>query len=209
MDEDDQESQDIYFEFLSIRKVIGAPGRPMGLMMRQCYEASTGRYVMLLNDDVLFRTPQWDCTVERAFAQFPDEIALVYGDDLDQGDHVPTFPIISRAACEAIGSICPAGYLNLHIESHLLDIFKQLKKLGPNRIVYLPDVVFEHLHHSVGKSQQDSTSRKRDPRSDERLFIALDDERYRIAVRLAQWITGGHNTALSLSPVGTEDRHER
>lgn len=188
VDHDDAESQAITCQSLRLVKVVGSPGRPMGLMNRQCYEASSGRYVMLLNDDVLCRTRGWDTIIYEAFSKFPDDIALVYGNDLDQGAHVPTFPILSRVACEAMGTICPVGYWNLHIESHIFDVFKQLKRLRHDRIVYLPDMVFEHLHHTLDKSVADQTSKKRDPRSDDWLFIALDDDRYRIASRLAHII---------------------
>ncbi len=189
IDQDDSDSQAITgFPPLQIVKVVDSPGRPMGLMNQQCYEASSGRYVMLVNDDAVCRTNGWDTLIYKAFSMFSDDIALVYGNDCDQGPHVPTFPILSRAACKAMGAICPVGYLNLHIESHIFDVFKQLKRFSHDRIVYLPELVFEHLHHTLNKSVADQTSKKRDPRSDEWLFIALDDDRYRVANHLAHII---------------------
>lgn len=189
IDHDDTASQAITCPPpLKMVKIVGSAGRPMGLMNQQCYEASSGRYVMLVNDDAVCRTNGWDALIYKAFSRFSDDIALVYGNDMDQGSHVPTFPILSRAACKAMGAICPVSYLNLHIESHIFDVFKQLKWLRHDRIVYLPDLVFEHLHHTLNKSVADQTSKKRDPRSDEWLFIALDDDRYRVANHLARII---------------------
>jgi len=182
IDQDDMESQAISCPPpLHLVKLVGPPERPMGLMNQQCYQASSGQYVMLVNDDVVCRTTGWDALIYKTFARFPDDIALVYGNDLDQGAHVPTFPILSRAACRGMGGICPVSYLNLHIESHIFDVFKQLKRLRHDRIVYLSELVFEHLHHTLNKSVADQTSKKRDPRADDWLFIALDDDRYRVA----------------------------
>lgn len=196
IDEDDVKSHSISsVPPLQLVKIVGPPGRPMGLMLQQCYEASSGRFLMMLNDDVLCRTNQWDALIYRAFLKFPDDIGLVYGNDLDQGSHVPTFPILSRTACEAMGGICPSSYWNLHIESHIFDVFQQLQLFHHNRITYLPDLVFEHLHADLGKSVTDEVSKKHDPRADEWLFIALDDDRYRVAGELAKVINKTGNKA--------------
>jgi hypothetical protein len=89
---------------------------------------------------------------------------------------------------DLIGGLCPRGYHNLHIESHLFDIFNQLSQLGEHRLVYLGDVVFEHMHYAVGKGTFDSTSVKRHKQSDDALFIALDQERSHQAMQLLQFI---------------------
>lgn len=161
----------------------------MGRMMQTCYEASHGRYVMLMNDDVVFRTPEWDERVAAAFARFPDEIALVYGNDLDQGPRVPSFPIISRLICDLMGGVCPVGYRKLHIESHINDIFRELARLGHDRRLYLEDVVFEHQHPVVGKARFDATYRRqRALIADEQLYFELADERRQLARRLNEWM---------------------
>jgi len=143
---------------------------------------------MLLNDDVVFRTERWDTRVVTAFEQFDDDLALVYGDDRDQRRARPTLPFVSRVACDQMGGICPRSYHRLHIESHLFDIFLQLEAFGPRRIVYLPEVVFEHMHYAVGKGVFDATSVKNHKQDDDALFIALDEERRHLAGRLAAFI---------------------
>jgi glycosyltransferase involved in cell wall biosynthesis len=188
LDTDDQASRAIMWPSLRIETVIGQPGQTMGRMTRACYAVSHGRYVMLLNDDVVFRTERWDTRVLTAFEQFDDDLALVYGDDRDQQKARPTLPFVSRVACDQIGDICPGGYHRLHIESHLFDIFLQLAAFGPRRIVYLPEVVFEHMHYAVGKGAFDATSVKHHKQDDDALFIALDEERRHLAGRLAAFI---------------------
>jgi hypothetical protein len=188
VDEDDPDSHTIAHPLLSIAKIVGAPGQTMGLMNNACAKASCGRYLMLINDDAVFRTRQWDRRIRESFAAFPDDVALVYGNDLDQGIVVPTFPVVSRVFCDVLGELCPQGYRNLHIESHLLDIFKELGRRNHHRICYLPDVVVEHMHHVLGKAALDATYRKKDQRRDDWLFIALDDDRALEARRLARYI---------------------
>jgi hypothetical protein len=191
LDVDDEASQGIVWPRFDVSKLTGPPGQTMGDMTRACYKSSRGRYVMLLNDDVIFRTEGWDRRIVRAFERFPDDVALVYGNDLDQGESRPTLPFVSRTVCDLMGAICPRGYHNLHIESHLFDIFKQLSNLGQHRLVYLGDVVFEHMHHVVGKAGFDATYVKKNKQNDDALFIALDAERWQLAVGMERFIAGG------------------
>ncbi|MBI5560220.1 MAG: glycosyltransferase family 2 protein [Deltaproteobacteria bacterium] len=193
MDDDDHKSHAVTHPLLNITRVIRPHGSPMGKIIGECYRQSSGRYVMLMNDDCVFRSRGWDLRVREAFSFFPDDIAFVYGNDLDQGADVPTFPILSRKACEVMGGVAPDGYLNLHIESHLFDVFRQLRRLGHNRILYLDDVIFEHMHPLVGKSGTDATYIKKDAGFDDRLFVALADERLYIAGKLAGCVEGGEN----------------
>ncbi len=199
MDADDTASHNIDMPALKIVKIIKPPGNSMGMMFKECYKKSSGRYIILMNDDVVFSSVGWDKAVVNAFSKFSDDIVFVYGNDLDQGERSPTIPILSRKACELMGGICPEGYLNLHIESHLLDTFKQLKRFGHDRIVYLNDVIFEHLHYTVGKSKHDNTYIKKDPGFDDRLFIALDGDRRFTAMKLAKSIEGCKNGLIGSS----------
>lgn len=190
IDEDDKETQDISFQGLSLIKLIG-PRETMGKMTNLCYEASHGHFVMLMNDDVIFRTNAWDQKVKEAFLAFKDSIAMVYGNDLYQRGCVGTFPILSRVICEAMGGICPPEYKYSHIDTHLFDIFRKLAALGYKRNVYLSEVIFEHMHYEAGKSLMDEIYREKDSKEDELAYISWEDERRWIANRLAQYIEKG------------------
>ena len=56
-----------------------------------------------------------------------------------------TFPILSRAACLEVG-VCPTEYRRYRIDDHIYDTYNLLAHLGHRRILYLTDVVFEHLN---------------------------------------------------------------
>jgi glycosyltransferase involved in cell wall biosynthesis len=96
LDEDDIPSQEISYALLKIIKLIRPLGKSMGKMIRECYKASHGRYIIIMNDDAVFRTKGWDLSVMEAFSRFPDDVAFVYANDLDRGRRMPTFPILSR-----------------------------------------------------------------------------------------------------------------
>ena len=112
------------------------------------YEACSGRYVMLLNDDVIVRTPGWDDRVRACFQDFPDELVLIHTNDLLFGETLCTFPLVSCAYCDLTGGICPRDYIRYRIDDHIGDTFNLLALLGERRIVYLPEVVFEHFHYA-------------------------------------------------------------
>lgn len=187
IDEDDEVTQGISCPELELVKLI-KPRETMGKMTNITYEASRGRLVMLMNDDVIFRTSDWDIRVRESFRLFNDEIALVYGNDLYQRGGVGTFPILTRTACEIMGGICPSEYKCSHIDTHLYDIFRKLALLGYQRCLYLPQVIFEHMHYEAGKSAMDEIYKAKNPPVDGLTYISWDDERTWLANRLAQYI---------------------
>lgn len=188
IDDDDTNSHGITHDALSIVKLV-QPSNTMGNMLKACYSASSGQYVLLLNDDVIFRTPNWDTLVQEPFTRVPDDIALVYGNDGIMGENLATFPIISRVVCELMNGICPQEYKRDFIDTHILDTFKRLSLLGYERVVYLPDIIFDHIHYFSGKAELDSTYlRNRSGAADDMLFISLCEERQQSAVRITKYI---------------------
>jgi GT2 family glycosyltransferase len=152
-DDDDTESHKISDDRLIIRKVVLPKGATMGALNKACFDASTGRYVMLLNDDVILRTKGWDKVVSDIFASFRDDIALIHVNDLLFREKLCTFPMLSRRACLEIG-ICPTEYKRYRIDDHIYDTYNMLAYLGHKRIVYLPDVIFEHDNYAHGSNAQ-------------------------------------------------------
>lgn len=187
-DEDDEETLSVEYGGLNIVRLVRPPGATMGAINTACYEASTGRYVLLANDDLVFRTRGWDEAFMDAFARHPDGIALVYANDLFQEGRVPNFPALSRTACEVMGGICPTEYIRVSIDIHIFDIFKKLARMGHSRIVYLPEVVIEHMHYEAGKAPLDMTYANRENITDDVLYLAWEDERSYIARKLAEYI---------------------
>ena len=191
VDSDDKPTQEVDHPSLRLVKIIGQPAK-MGVMTRTCFQKSTGQYVMLLNDDAVCRTTRWDTAILNAFKRFDDDILLTWCNDLHRGSGIPSFPILSRKVCDLIGGVCPGDYDRDYIDTHIFDIFKKLSALKHDRMVYLKDVVIEHLHHETGKAGFDSTYVKVRQESDELAFIAWDQQRQIIAENMARCIEGGN-----------------
>jgi hypothetical protein len=205
-DDDDLRSQNISDERLSIKKVILPRGSNMGSLNKVCFDASSGRYVMLINDDVIIRTKNWDRIIARLFSVFQDDIALIHINDLIFRERLCTFPILSRRACLEIG-ICPSVYRKFRIDDHIYDTYNILAYLGHRRIIYLPDVVFEH---DMDVRKQETGALNKIERSgahlrekeavafDSRIFDEKIEERKQNALKLASLIDGAYENNRSM-----------
>jgi hypothetical protein len=182
---------------LCVRHVVVPPGRTMGELNNAGLGASAGEYVMLLNDDVIVRTPGWDAVALACFARFPDPFALVHVNDTLIREHLCTFPLTSRAFYELAGGVCPREYRRYRIDDHVEDVFNMLAHLGDRRTVYLPDVVFEHdnavEHPEAGRVYQS------DPAIlalDAPLFDTFLPQRKELALRVLAAIDGTADSAV-------------
>jgi len=146
MDQDDEESIGFKYEGIDLRPVQVPPGLTMGALNMSGYRAAKGRYLMLLNDDVILRTPGWDERVRAVFRSYPDGMVLVHVNDLVFRDTLCIFPFLTREFCLMNGGMCHEGYRRYRIDDHIHNIFDLLSLLGHHRRVFLPDVVFEHTN---------------------------------------------------------------
>lgn len=98
-----------------------------------------------MGDDHLPRTAGWDTSILEALdAPGP---RVVYGNDLLQGANLPTAVFLHSAIIRALGYMCPPRQLHLFLD----DFWKALgEQLGG--LVYLPDVIIEHLHPVAQKA---------------------------------------------------------
>ncbi|CAB5093720.1 hypothetical protein D3OALGA1CA_1066 [Olavius algarvensis associated proteobacterium Delta 3] len=189
VDEDDSKMRGFHYDGVPIKTVTVTPGLHMGALNMAAYEASTGRYIMILNDDVVIRTPGWDEKILSVFQSYADDIVLVHVNDLIFKEKLCTFPFVSRTYCDITGELCPKGYYRHRIDDHIYNIFNLLGVMGKKRIVYLPDVVFEHEHYVV------SVTGKRIYRLDNQiveddavLFDELLAQRKQTAAKLMEYI---------------------
>jgi hypothetical protein len=191
VDADDRDSIRFRHTAIPLRHVVVPPGQTMGALNSAGYRAARGAYLMLLNDDVIARTPGWDEKVLRRLKRFADGVVLVHVNDTLMRDRLCTFPIVSRTFCELAGGICPSEYVRYRIDDHIEDVFNLLGRLGQRRTIYLPDVVFEHRNCV---QQNDSPSEYHSIPGilalDAPRFLALFPERKRLALALLKHIEG-------------------
>jgi hypothetical protein len=112
-----------------------------------CQHAADYDAIGFLGDDHRPRTPGWDTVLAAAIA---DGAAVAYGNDLHQGERLPTAPVIASPVITALGYFCPPGMMHMYLD----DFWKRLgADLGA--LTYLPDVIIEHCHPDAGKSFRD------------------------------------------------------
>ena len=188
VDEDDTGSHHLASEEVSVTRIIG-PRMSMGEYNSACLARARGDIIILANDDMVIRTPGWDDRIAEIDAGFADKIYLAYCNDCFK-KRVCTFPILSRRTCEHLVDPYPAAYQGGFIDTHLFDLFKRLQQAGFERIRYLDDVVFEHLHFRTGKAVRDATYLRRGRFADDSTFISMAPVRSAGAKRLLNVLEG-------------------
>ena len=104
-------------------------------------------YFVFMGDDHLPRTQNWD----KAFIQaLGINTGIVYGNDLLQGENLPTAFGMSRDLVEELQGMTFPGCIHLFFDNFV----KQLG-IDLNYLKYLPDVIIEHLHPVAGKAEMD------------------------------------------------------
>jgi hypothetical protein len=100
-----------------------------------------------MGDDHRPRTKGWDAAYLEALAARP---GLVYGNDLVQGESLPTQVAMSADLVRALGHMAPPTLTHLYVDNYWLALGQ-----AADCITYLPDVVVEHLHPSAGTAPVD------------------------------------------------------
>jgi hypothetical protein len=102
---------------------------------------SSGRYLMISNDDLLFTSKGWDTELDRAAELAPDGIANIFFNDGYFGRNLSCFPIIGRPWYEALGYLAPVVFDHCNVDLWLHRVGDAL-----NRNYYMEDVHLEHRH---------------------------------------------------------------
>lgn len=120
-----------------------------------------GKYVVSVNDDVVFRTKDWDRLVwdrlEEYLKDKPD--GVVYGQINDGMTNRPPhetefccFPLISKKAIDAMGHMFNDRYMAWSADIAIYHVYKNV-----NRVVNLKDIFYiEHLSDLEGKRPKDA-----------------------------------------------------
>lgn len=133
------------YEPLPIRMPIG----PLvnGLARNLAYRA---KRIGFLGDDHFPVTQGWDGAVVDALDDLGS--GIVYGDDLLQGERLPTAAFMTSDIIRALGHMCLPTLEHLYIDNYWLELGRAM-----GRVRYLPQIVIEHLHPDAGKAERDTT----------------------------------------------------
>lgn len=129
---------------------------------------STGDNIIVVNDDVVFKTPNWDhiamAYLSRYFADKPDGIAYGWIQDgltnRQAGLNYCCFPLITRKAAEIVGFVMPPQFPGWGADLAVYRIYAAV-----NRICEMPSVVLEHISYHNGGRERDHISHNVERRS--------------------------------------------
>lgn len=109
--------------------------------------ANEYEFFTFIGDDHRFRTPDWDVVLMRAIGPRP---GLAYGNDLLQGENLPTAVMMSAAIVRGLGGMVPPKLKHLYLDNFWKRLGEDLGNLS-----YLPGIIIEHLHPIAGKAEWD------------------------------------------------------
>jgi hypothetical protein len=130
-----------------------AERRTLSAWTNRIAAANAGEYQAFasLGDDHLPRTPGWDGLLLDALYQMNDySEGIAYGNDLHQGEALPTAPVISAGIVEALGWMMEPTLRHMHVD----DVWRDLG-LAADCLAYVPEVIIEHQHPDAGKAAGD------------------------------------------------------
>jgi hypothetical protein len=105
-----------------------------------------------LGDDHIVRTYGWDSTLMKPLYK---RLGISYANDLNQGEKIPTSVMINAEIVSKLGYFANPIFEHLYVDN-------AWKKLGEglDHINYFSDVIIEHMHYTLGKSELDQQYEK-------------------------------------------------
>lgn len=143
-------------------------------------KASKGEAIICAADDVV-PCAEYDVIIEDGFRQnFPDFDGALKANDLihTMEEASNTHPVIGRKFLDRFPWVYYPGYFALWADTEFAHISE-----GMNKVVRIPQLVLEHMHHSIGKTPRDYTHERplSQNLSGERLFKIRKEEGFPFA----------------------------
>lgn len=107
------------------------------------------KYIAFFGDDHVIRS-KWESEFINFFKSNND-VGIAYGNDLLQGERLPTAVCLTSNIVNALGYMVPNNLLHMYADNFWLDLGNEL-----NIIKYFDNVIFEHIHPDNGKAERDS-----------------------------------------------------
>lgn len=112
--------------------------------------ASDYEYIAWMGDDHLPKTHGWDQRYREALDSVG--VGVVYGNDLVMGETIATELAMTSNIVKTLGYAVPEGFVHLYIDNYFMDLARAI-----DRLIYLPDVIVQHMHPVAGHAQEDQT----------------------------------------------------
>lgn len=157
VDQDDPKIDD-YYDVVSnknISMIVSPDRRRFGPTLDAIARRYAEDYEFLAwcGDDHLPKTFEWDRFYREELSNM--KAGIVYGNDLIQGENIPTQMGFTSNIVKALGYAVPEGFIHLYIDNYFLELGRAI-----GGVKYLPDVIVQHLHPCAGGAAEDLTYRE-------------------------------------------------
>lgn len=115
-------------------------------MVNECAARATAPLMIVVNDDVVFRTPGWDRTLAARAAHYPDGIVSLGVDTVMNNENF-VFPCVTRRVVQALG--CFYDERLIYTDIWLRDVLAHF-----GRAIRAHDVVIEHCWRGMTPDQE-------------------------------------------------------
>lgn len=166
LDADKENKAGHIFRSQNMVTVYENPSKYRGRFFNAAWKASTGRWLLMANDDILFKTKEWDTMIP--YDQYPDDLVTFGFRDNQFNDRFFCHPVWSRKAMEIGVELFGPDYWITKCDNTIWDIHP------PNRRVYLPEIELEHKQTPYGPEWQPAYDH------DNRLYLKSAAERARV-----------------------------
>ena len=149
---DDDDEHLVEYIGLGIPYVVG-PRRRIGPPLNEQAVAATSEYAIIgfMGDDHVPRTDHWDALIAGVLT----ETGIAYGNDLLQGEALPTAAFLTSDIVQTLGYFLPPELLHMYFDNAWLEWGR-----GADCLHYVPEVVIEHMHPGIGKAVSDDSYRE-------------------------------------------------
>jgi hypothetical protein len=176
-------------EFINVKYIKGDRIN-LSKMWNMCAENADGDIFMHGGDDITINTQDWDEIVRNAFQEEEDNIWLVYGDDLLQGEKLATHGFYHRDWYETLGYLTAPYFSSDYCDTWNDEVARYI-----GRIKYVPHLITEHHHFTNNKANLDINTIERLQRHKADnvnvKFEELRDERIKDAEKLKNFLKKG------------------
>jgi len=139
-------------QYEAVGAVMALPSRTMNqaLNMAAAHVAKQDDVLAIgfMGDDHRPRTVAWDQAYIDVLREFGT--GIVYGNDLLQGEKLPTQVAMTANIVRTLGFYAPPDQKHLYLDNFWLDLGR-----AAGCLCYLPDVIVEHVHPFAHKAEMD------------------------------------------------------
>lgn len=147
LDEDDEHYYDRYEGVIYTVN----PNERLGPKMNTAASRFKDQYkcIAFFGDDHVIKT-KWETEILEYFED-NGGVGIAYGNDLLQGERLPTAVCMTSNIINALGYMIPKTLLHMYADNFWFDIGR-----ATNSIKYFPDIIWEHMHPDIGKAVRDA-----------------------------------------------------